>query len=196
MPPEFQELLSKCERVELVYQNFINLNKRFIDLGMDQNPELKPLADELNILLEQFKSIQKVTSAQKDQLATETKAFNEGEIDLSTFSRKLAMRTANVSDATFDLDMKVSPRLFKFSKKLAEPVIEATKAVQAEYPILMQEAKTLEIKMDEASKESNVVEKIDKTVSFVEKAIELGKKVYPVAKDTAKFLIPLAGLFL
>lgn len=185
--PEFQELYSKFERIEDAYANFMDLNERLIDT---------PLSGDLKVLMEKFKNIQTTASNEKQQLEIDKREFDQGNIGLDQFSKRLSIRTTNVSNVTFDLDMEISPRLIRISRKLAEPVIEATKSLQKEHPVMVQEAQVLEDRMNEVKKEPDVVVRINKTLSLFDKAIELGKKVYPVAKEFAPILAKLAPLFI
>ncbi len=196
MPEQnFLELSSKFERVDKAYANFINLNNRLLQLGIDQTD----LAKDLDEIMEKFKKIQTIASTEMEQLKVDNKEFEQGNIGLAQFAKRLAISTSKVADVTFDLDTTVSPRLLRLSKKIAEPVIEGAKSIQQEHPVIAQEAKILENKMSEVSNETDVVDRIDKTLSLFDKAIELGKKIYPVVKKYAPAVLPklalLAGLF-
>jgi len=166
--------------------NFMDINKKFIDT---------PLSDDLKVLMGEFRKIQSVASNEKQQLEIDKKEFDLGNISLAQFSKRLSIRATNVSNVTFDLDMEISPRLVRLTKKIAEPVMEATKSLQEEHPAIIQEAKILEDEIIEVKMESDVVTRIDQTLSVFDKTIELGKKIFPIAKEASR-LLPLAGLFI
>jgi len=193
--PEFLELSSKFERINKAYVNFIALNNRLLELGIGQTD----LANDLKEIMDQFKKIQTVASTQMKQLNIDNEEFEQGNIGLAQFAKRLSISTSKVADVTFDLDMEVSPRLLRLSKKLAVPVIEGAKSVQDENPVIAEEAKNLEIKMGEVSREADAVDRIDKTLSLVDRAIVLGKKVYSIAVEHAPKILPklapLAALF-
>ncbi len=182
---EFQELSCKFEKVDRAYARLMELNIKLIDT---------PLEDDLKILMEKFREIQSVSSTQKQLLEIDMKEYDEGNLSLAQFSRRLSIRTTEVSNITFDLDMKISPKLLKLSRKLAEPVLEAAETVQQNDPEVMEEAEGLKESINEVNREPDVVERIDKTLTLVEKVIDVGKKVYSVAEHAPK-LLPFVSLF-
>ncbi len=184
---EFHELEYKFERIDQAYEKLRELNVKLIDT---------PLEQDLKVLMNKFREIHSISSTQKQLLEIDQDEFNQGNLSLAQFSKRLAIRTTEVSNITFDLDMEISPKLLKISTILSEPVLEATETVQHEDPALEEEAKNLKRKMDEVSREPDVIERINKTLTLVEKVTYLGKEVYPFVKEHYPKIIPFAGLFI
>lgn len=183
---EFQELSSKFEKIDQAYARLRELNMKLID---------SPLEEELKALMDKFREIQSVSSTQKQLLEIDIKEFDHGDLSLAQFSRRIAIRTTEVSNITFDLDMEISPKLLRLSRKLAEPVLEAAETVQQKDPVVMEEAEDLKESMNDVNRETDVIERIDKTLTLVEKVIDVGKKVYSLAEHAPK-LLPFVSLFI
>lgn len=184
---EFCELNTKFEKVDNAYARLKALNAKLINT---------PLEEDMKVLINKFKEIQTISSTQKQLLEIDKKEFEQGDISLEQFSKRIAIRTTEVSNITFDLDMEISPRLVIFSRKLTEPVLEAAETIQQENPLVKKEAENLRKNINEVSSESDVVERINNTLTLLERVTNLGKQVYPLVKDCAPRFLSLASLFI
>lgn len=183
---EFCELDDKFSKIENAYNKLRVLNEKLINT---------PLEEDLKTLVNRFREIQITSSTQKQLLEIDKKEFAQGDIGLEQFSKRVAIRTTEVSNIVFDLDMEISPRLLKLSTMITEPVIEAAEAVQQENSSVKVEAENLRKEMNEVSKEPDVVERIDKTLTLFERVTSLGEKIYPMVKDYGPRLLSLVSWF-
>lgn len=185
--PEFRELSNKFEKIDDAYVRLRALNMQLINT---------PFEEELRVLINEFKEIQGISSTQKQLLEIDINEFEQGDLSLEQFSRRIAIRTYKVSDITFDLDMEINPKLLLLSRKLTEPVLEAAETAQQNDPSVKKEAENLQKNIDEVNSEPDAVERINKTLTLLEKVMDLGKKVYPLVKDKAPKLFSLASMFI